>query len=439
MDHEEPRAARDGSSPEQVTGRPEWAMGLIRSVTTDLPAVRLHNVAHALREHPKMRRGRLCWSDLHAAPWVRGPLPWAPAPGEQGREWDTQDDLQLTAWLERRGIPVGVEMAGKGVQLVALERPWHPIRAWLETLVWDGEPRLTGWLATYLGATASTYTEAVGARWLISAVARAMEPGCKADAVLMLQGPQGCGKSTALATLGGGWYTDDVPDLSGGKDAQLALRGVWLLELSELDALGQAEDKRIKAFFSRSVDRYRPPYGARMIAVPRSCVLAGTTNAQTYLKDETGGRRFWPVSVAHEVPVDLNALRADRMQLWAEAVQAWRDGAAWHLETDELRELAAEEAWARYHEDPWTARVLREAHALVGLPNRPAGVTIDEILTGAEALAIPVGQVRKSDADRVARILVAAGWERTRPRASGTGPRPRRYVPPRGLDREGGA
>ena len=168
------------------------------------------------------------------------------------------------------------------------------MKAYLQGLLWDGVERLDRWLSTYLGAEDTDYSRAVGSRWLISAVARIFQPGAKADCCLILEGPQGIRKSTALRTIAGEYFTDELADL-GSKDAAMQTRGVWIIELSELDNLSHAEVARIKAFMSRTTDRFRPPYGMRLVESPRQCVFAGTVNHGTYLRDETGGRRFWPV------------------------------------------------------------------------------------------------------------------------------------------------
>jgi putative DNA primase/helicase len=166
-----------------------------------------------------------------------------------------------------------------------------------------------------LGVANTDYSRAVGSRWLISPVARIFRPGAKADCCLILEGPQGIRKSTALRTLAGEYFTDELADL-GSKDAAMQTRGVWMIELSELDSLSHSEVARIKAFMSRTTDRFRPPYGMRLVESPRQCVFAGTVNHSTYLRDETGGRRFWPVTCGQ---IDIEALGRDRNQLWAEA------------------------------------------------------------------------------------------------------------------------
>jgi predicted P-loop ATPase len=184
---------------------------------------------------------------------------------------------------------------------------------------------------------------------MISAVARIHRPGAKADCCLILEGPQGIRKSTALRTLAGEYFTDELADL-GSKDAAMQTRGVWIIELSELDSLSNSEVARIKAFMSRTTDRFRPPYGTRLMESPRQCVFAGTVNHATYLRDETGGRRFWPVTCGR---IEIDELARDRDQLWAEAKIRFDSGAAWWLDKPELVQMASDQQIERYEGDPW--------------------------------------------------------------------------------------
>jgi predicted P-loop ATPase len=210
---------------------------------------------------------------------------------------------------------VSVEIAGQAVQAVAKDRTFHPVCEYLDALSWDGIKRIDTWLSVYLGAEATDYTTAVGARWLMSAVARIYRPGVKADCCLILEGSQGLMKSMSLKTIAGPYFTDEIADL-GSKDSAMQTRGVWIIEIAELDSMTRSEVGRIKAFMSRSTDRFRPPYGKRLIESPRQCVFAGSVNHSTYLRDETGGRRFWPVACTRILIEDL---ARDRDQLWAES------------------------------------------------------------------------------------------------------------------------
>ena len=263
--------------------------------------------------------------------------------------------------------------------------------------------RLDRWLTIYLSAQNTNYSRAVGARWLVSAVARIYRPGVKADCCLILEGPQGSRKSTALKTLAGPYFTDELADL-GTKDSVLQTRGVWIIELSELDTLNRSEVGRIKAFMSRTTDRFRPPYGKRLVESPRQCVFAGTVNHSNYLRDETGGRRFWPVACGS---IDIDGLARDRDQLWAEAKARFDRGFLWWLETAELVQEAAAEQADRYEEDPWEELVAR------WIEDRPSAA-VGEVLS--LCLDKPRAQWTQSDKNRVARCFQALGWERYRER-----------------------
>jgi len=213
-----------------------------------------------------------------------------------------------------------------GVQLLILD-DWglEPLDVldYLNQISWDGVPRLDTWLVAYIGTEDTEYTQAVGPRWMISGVARIYEPGCKADCVLVLEGPQGILKSSAFAAIGGAWYTNDVAAL-GTTAAQEQILGNWIVELDELEAVTRARDVvAVKAFVSRSIDKFRLPYGHRSHAHPRQCIFGGTTNRETWMRDETGGRRWWPVRSGL---IDIDALRQDRDQLWAEARDRYLTG-----------------------------------------------------------------------------------------------------------------
>ena len=232
------------------------------------------------------------------------------------------DDLKLAEWCQLRGVQVKPPTVAAGVQVVASERSFHPVRDYLDTLWPDGEARLDTWLTTYLRVENSPYTRAVGRAWMISAVARVRQPACKADHALILEGMQGVGKSKTARIIAvmTEWFADDIADL-GTKDSAQDLRGKWIIELGELTALRRNEVERVKAFMSRSTDHYRSSYGRRSQDFPRLCVFIGSTNADIYLGDATGGRRFWPVKVGR---IDLGALQRDIGQLWPEAGAAIR-------------------------------------------------------------------------------------------------------------------
>ena len=269
--------------------------------------------------------------------------------------------------------------------------PFHPVRDYLNALNWDGTLRLDTWLTTYLGVEDSQYSRAIGSRFLISAVARVLSPGCQVDHVLILEGPQGILKSSALQSLADPCFTDRISKL-GGKDSAMEVAGVWLIEMSELDALTKATNSTIKSFVTRRHDRFRPPYGKYLVDHPRGCVFTGTINLTGgYLKDPTGARRFWPVTCG---VINLKALDRERDQLWAEAVVRFRAGAHWWL-TPELQALATVEQTARFEVDAWTETV---SNWLVGRND----VSVGEVLFGA--LGVPQESWSQTAQNRVAAI-----------------------------------
>jgi predicted P-loop ATPase len=248
-----------------------------------------------------------------------------------------------------------------------------------------------------------------------------MQPGCKADCVLILEALQGKGKSTGVKILAGEWFADEIADL-GTKDAAMQTRGVWILELAELDAMSRAEASKIKAFVSRGTDHFRPPYGRRIIDLPRQCVFAGTVNHSAYLKDETGGRRFWPVACG---TIDVEALAHDRDQLWAEARVRYEDGEPWWIDSDELTRDAEAVQAMRYDSDVWDPLILEWAQSRID--SGCESVAIGEVLE--LCLGKKSDHWTRGDEIRVGRCLSANKWERYRDRKQGMQWRYRPVVP----------
>ena len=315
--------------------------------------------------------------------------------------WGDIDDINTAIWLQSKRISAGTAIANQAVHSTAFQFPFHPVRDYLNALNWDKIPRIDDWLLLYLGAEQSDYNRAVGARWLIGAVARIFNPGCKNDTCLILEGPQGSFKSSALEVLANPWFNDDMPQL-GTKDAAQNLSGKWIHELSELDALRNAEVSSVKSFISRNSDHFRPSYGRYTVDVPRQCVFAGTCNHSDYLKDDTGGRRFWPVRCSN---ILLDVLQRDRDQLWAEAVHHFHNGKRWWLDSDDLIQSASAEQEARYNEDPWEPIISSYVYG-------KEYVTVSEILK--YAIEKPEKDWNQQDKNRCAKSLMRLQWERYR-------------------------
>jgi hypothetical protein len=241
---------------------------------------------------------------------------------------EDNDETQINEYLQRTGLlNIASWTLHDAIVACAKENAFHPIRDYLNGLRWDGEPRLYIWIEKAFGDLSDPkYTTAIGQMFLISMVARIFVPGCKVDHTLVLEGPQGKLKSTALEVLASQeWFSDDLPDLHD-KDAKLHVRGKWIIELAEMHRLHRATTTAIKSFLTRRYDLYRPPYGRAEISQPRQCVFSATTNLDQYLTDETGNRRAWPIKCEK---VDLEWLRTNRDQLFAEAVTLYRAGTPW--------------------------------------------------------------------------------------------------------------
>ncbi len=278
-------------------------------------------------------------------PYLPDTGPWTPRP------LTDQDDSSTSVWLQREyDLCAATSTVAEGIQLLVHHAPYHPVRDYLNGLAWDGHPRLDTWLSTYCHATDTPFTRTVGAKTLISGVARILVPGCKADCMTILQGPQGTYKSTVWRTLASdGWFSDTLPDIHT-KDAAQGLRGKWLIEFGELATLRRSEREVVKRFLSANQDHYRPSFGRRALTFPRHNIFVGTTNQDAIFTDETGDRRYWPVTVQSQC--DIVALECDRDQLWAEAVHRYRHGAMWYLTTEEEC-LANTEREARFEADVW--------------------------------------------------------------------------------------
>jgi predicted P-loop ATPase len=311
------------------------------------------------------------------------------------------DVTALQEWMQHNGLKrIGKEVVHQALELRARERAFHPVRDYLDSIEWDGVPRINVWLTRYLGAELTHYTRGVGKMFLIAMVARIFQPGCKADYMPVLEGVQGAMKSAACAVLGGEWFSDNLPDVGGGKDVSQHLRGKWLIEIAEMHAMSRAESALLKAFITRTVERYRPSYGRMEVIEQRQCLFIGTTNQDTYLRDETGGRRFWPLKVGR---VDIDALHEDRDQLFAEAVQCLRAGDPWWPDRSYESEIIAPEQVARFESDAWQDAIATHLATQVK-------VMVSQV--AREGLGIDTPKIGTAEQRRISSVLQQLGWRR---------------------------
>ena len=292
----------------------------------------LANVHDILKHDPEWQ-GVIAYNEFSLRTVKRKPAP----SGGDASDWGDADDTRAAMWLTRKyGITPSSDIVAKAVETLADGNRWNPVLEWLQSLKWDETKRLNTWLATAGGVVDSKYTRRVAAWWLMGAVKRVLQPGCKFDYCLVLQGEQGKGKSTIFSILGGEWFGDTELDF-GNKDSIALLAGKLIYEFPELGALARADERRQKAFLTRQQDEYRPVYGRRITRAPRQVVFGGSTNEWEWNKDPTGGRRFWPVTCVGEL--DHAWLREWRDQLFAEAYVRVQAGERMHPTPEEQKAL----------------------------------------------------------------------------------------------------
>jgi len=325
------------------------------------------------------------------------------------------DDNSMTrlrlAIDERFNFLPGKDFFFDVVSDTARAAPFHPVRDYLDNLSWDGEPRIDRWLTTYGGAEDTKYIRAVGELVLIAAVRRVRQPGCKFDEMLVLECSQGTDKSSALSALSVNpdWFTDDMPlDADTAKVVE-RLRGKWIVEAAELKGMRNGQVEHLKAFLSRQVDIARPAYARMSVETPRQSVFIGTTNNDRYLRDDTGNRRFWPVKIE---AFNLESLRCDRDQLWAEAAAREAEGSSIRLDPS-LYAAAAEQQEARRTEEPYVG-VFRDA-----LGDHEGKLKSADAWT---ILDIPVGQRNQAHGERLGAALRELGWTKKLARFGGKNP-----------------
>lgn len=335
-----------------------------------------------------------------------------------GAPWTEKDDAGALAWFQANDISVRSSVVVTNAALLAAsERSFHPVRAYLDALIWDGTERLGTMAGEYFGAPGnSDYHAAVARRFMVSAVARIYHPGCQADHVIVLEGAQGIGKTSAVRTLAvkPEWFAGNLPDIHS-KDAPLQLLGRWFVEIAELKAVRNSQVEATKSFISETSDTFRPPYARRTAQFPRHTVFVGTTNESEYLRDRTGNRRYWPVKCTR---IDIPALTRDRDQLWAEAVHEYHSGTPWHLNDYEMR-LAANEQQARVFTTETEADVAEYLHKIETAGQQETSVR--DVLTfglGLNPDDKGYAEAARKIGSAVAEAIELAGWEKVGRRGS---------------------
>lgn len=323
-------------------------------------------------------------------------------PGPYPRAWGPEDVALTQGYMQRIwSSRFGRSTVEDAMLAEAAVRRFHPVTDWLAALRWDGKRRLDAWLINAFACDDTPYHRAIGAKFMIAAVRRVRHPGCKFDHMLVLEGDQGIGKSRSIQQLFGvDWFSDAIPPDLTSRDAAMALLGVWCLEFAEIEHLIRHEVETIKAFLSRAVDRYRPPYGRSYVDRPRQGVLIGTTNADDYLRDATGNRRIWPVRCRVASP---DWVRVNRDDLWAEAAAREAAGETIWLEDDEIRRDAVSAQSDRMSEDMW-------ADAITGWLLGKSEVRVPDIMS--DALSIPRERQGKAQEMRTAAVLRRLGWKK---------------------------
>jgi predicted P-loop ATPase len=365
----------------------------------------LTNLILFLREHEAWK-GVLAFDEFSNRVVIRQRPYW----GDELADavWTDHHESLVRVWFQNEDIAANQGDVGRAVQAAARNNPFHPVRDYFGALVWDGKARLDTWLVDYLHAEGTPYIRAIGPRFLISAVARISRPGCQADHMLVLEGPQGKQKSQSIRTLAvrDAWSTDRLSHVAS-KDAAQETAGLLFIEIAEMDSLVRATSSSMKSFITRRSDRYRPPFGKHLINRLRQCVFIGTINPVVggYLKDPTGSRRFWPVA-CHGM-IDVEALARDRDQLWAETIVRFNAGAKWFLETSELEALATAEQAARFKSDVWKEPIQKWL-------GKRKDTSVTDVLQ--HALGLKPREQNRSAQMRVADILTELGFSKKRAR-----------------------
>ena len=393
----------------------------------------LRNLTLILENDPNLKG--VVFNQLLDGMEIKGEVPW----NHPSKFWRDADDAQLISYVDAHYGTFSARNYDIAVTKVADDRAYHPIREFIESLPeWDKIPRVDTLLVDYLGAADTAYVRAVTRKTLCAAISRVLRPGCKFDSMLVLNGPQGVGKSTLIAKLAGEWFSDSL-NLGDTKDKTAAekLQGYWILEIGELAGLKKAEVETLRSFLSRQNDIYRAAFGKRATPHLRQCVFFGTTNAESgYLRDTTGNRRFWPVKTPGSgKKQSWNLTHEEILQIWAEALVYVRQGEKLYL-SPEMDALAKDEQREAMESDEREGLVREYLDTL--LPERWAEMDLFErrnFLIGSdfgglqekgtvkrtnvsnmeiwcECFGKERANLRRTDSNELTGILARLGWKR---------------------------
>lgn len=368
------------------------------------------NVYMILKYHPAW--SGVLWADEFSKKIImRKPPPWRSGKAfEPGVLWDDNDALRLGLWLihQERLIVKNVQNLTMAVGWAASENRCHPVREYLDDLLWDGTSRVNTWLTDFMGVKESNYSQLAGRFFLLGMVARIYRPGCQMRFMPIFEGRQYRGKSSALRILGGKWFSDTPLNLHN-KDSYQLIQGCWVYEIAELDSFSRADATLVKAFVSSQTDRFRAPYKAAPEDHGRQGVFGGSTNEGEYFKDETGNTRYWPLRCEEVDSINLQGLAENRDQLFAEAVALFRAGERWHPTSEEQQTLFEPEQAEREVMDPWAERI-----AVYLKASTVRKVTALELLT--DCLKVEVGKIgrAKAEAMAISKIMRRLKWKKVR-------------------------
>lgn len=382
-------APAEPEDPQPASAVAVWDQLGIVTTQAGNPVVNMDNVVRILAGWPALQN--VIWYDefhqRYFTKWESNVI----------REWRDVDTLKLTLMFQRDFGFVRFDdgTVYKGLMTYAEQNVKNEPRDWMNGLVWDETERISTFFSRYMGCDSGPYTHAVGHNFWVSMVARIFRPGCQVDNMVILEGKEGIFKSKSLEAIGGSWYMNAHEQITS-KDFFMSLQGKLIVELSELDSFSKAEGTRIKQVITCRTDRYRAPYGRASQDNPRMSIFVGSTNEKHYLKDATGARRFWPLAIG---TIELDNIKKDREQLFAEAISKFKSGSEWYLmpgsETAAIQEV-------RRQVDEWENPI---SEFLMGKNQI-------EMKDLAANLGVDIGKLDLPTQRRIGGLLRRKGWER---------------------------